>query len=1087
MAVDIDLLFDTFNWLDHRSVGGVTEIRIIGGRAKALVAFVDNAETLTEICAKYNDLSNIYFGIQPRPIELFLRAPNRADLGVQGAKIEDIDTVMRTIIDLDPVREKDTPSTDAELTIAKSAANELAAHLIRSGYAEPTLCMSGNGVQLWMAFDPIQLDPQNRDHVSERLKMFEEDCRAFVKTLELPVKVDSIHDLPRIIKAIGTVSRKGVHSEERPHRLSVPIGIAPYDLSVVRPCAKLRAQLLEPVAEIAAKRTLQIFQPGQERPTFVGAPSTSSESTGRARREADGTLCFRMPVEMCSPMQRMWNEGFPDRSLALFDAMQWMLHKGLPDNEIHELILAYDYHGGQKLRNRDGAKYIQREIDKIVSTSGGRKNVKPPCHSLQKVKFCPVNNEPETRCELYDFIFDIGTSIDKIPSDVDPDALTYRLKVLYRAMVETAGPDEETIHIGHISKRFGLAEDHVRQQLEDERFAYAMDTSEDVTPPATATGDGSEPPSGGKPPSGPGSDHQDEARLDGQVIEDGNNYTVLVGKKGDEHIISSFVLHPKTQIMLDEEAIFECEAHCDNGTTSSLKITSSAFDSRKTFLGCFSQHSAMQWVGNDNNVQGVKRIISRKPSRKRIGVTTLGEVEHQGQRYWALPDRVLSKDGIEADPPVVYLKTGNPLDNKLRYDETNDSSFSAIASKIFELILKINSPQAVIPMLGWFFATPMKPRLMKSVGSFPTLWVHGTRGSGKTSMITSVFWPLFGLSDSAAYGSNPTEWSLIRILCQTTSIPVFLDEYKPQDQSRMLALHRILREHYTGDIQSRGQRNLSVQTFKLSSPVIIAGETRPTEAAILERIITSMPDKTELEKNEEWRNAFKQIRSVDLGYFIARYARFCLGQELENHMHEARRQVECALEGVKKSVPIRVRNNLNAMALGVRLFEQFAQACNYTSLPENIGLAEGVLAVVDDLIETDQGVKDPLDHFLETCGTMALQKEILYKRNYTVSDHGFLCLHLNTCYAAYRKHLKQIDYRGEIVDQRAMERLAEQNFRRNGFVRQVCERVSFDDQDRRNAMIVEFARTELIERPNFPTTEIETYRPRSSYEPTKEW
>jgi len=51
--------------------------------------------------------------------------------------------------------------------------------------------------------------------------IFEAEVRA--RTESDRIKVDSIHDLPRIIKVVGTVSRKGEPTDERPHRLSAAL------------------------------------------------------------------------------------------------------------------------------------------------------------------------------------------------------------------------------------------------------------------------------------------------------------------------------------------------------------------------------------------------------------------------------------------------------------------------------------------------------------------------------------------------------------------------------------------------------------------------------------------------------------------------------------------------------------------------------------------------------------------------------------------------------------------------------------------------------------------------------------------------
>jgi len=72
----------------------------------------------------------------------------------------------------------------------------------------------------------------------------------------------------------------------------------------------------------------------------------------------------------------------------------------------------------------------------------------------------------------------------------------------------------------------------------------------------------------------------------------------------------------------------------------------------------------------------------------------------------------------------------------------------------------------------------------------------------------------------------------------------------------------------------------------------------------------------------------------------------------------------------------RTVENITAMLLGIHLFEQFAEACAYRALPEDLGAKPAVEAVLADVLETDHGVKNALDHFVEMLGVMAIQGEL---------------------------------------------------------------------------------------------------------------
>ena len=93
------------------------------------IGFFDDEDAFVAACTEANGTGNVYAGIQPRPRRFFEQAPNRLARLRRGAHDQDIEHVTALALDLDPVRPKDTASTDEELERAIDEATRLAGWL----------------------------------------------------------------------------------------------------------------------------------------------------------------------------------------------------------------------------------------------------------------------------------------------------------------------------------------------------------------------------------------------------------------------------------------------------------------------------------------------------------------------------------------------------------------------------------------------------------------------------------------------------------------------------------------------------------------------------------------------------------------------------------------------------------------------------------------------------------------------------------------------------------------------------------------------------------------------------------------------
>jgi hypothetical protein len=1017
----------TRRWLAH-GAHGVSEVRVIRPAGGIVgIGFFDDEEAFVRECVRTNAAGNVYVGIQPRPRRLFKLAPNVVRPLKTGAGRKDIEVITATVIDLDPVRPKDTASTDAELALAIAAAEAASAWCEAEGLSRPRLMMSGNGAQLWFALPPTALEGERRERLQAGLKSFEAAVRANVQTDA--VHVDSIHDVARIIKVIGTASHKGDGQGDRPHRVSAALS----GFERVEDEKLLVTLDAEPAPELPVAAPPRVSLP------VLG--DLPAPGTTKAKRTPEGEYDWEHPVEMCGPVQRLWEQGAEDRSVAIFNMVRFFAHKGLGLDEITELVLEYDRRGLGKLKGRDGPAYIRKAHEKVLATAREDGSIAPPCHSLQKVGYCRVNREPGARCDLYDFVFDIEKAIEAVPSDVPARELEYRLRPILDAIAHR-DPSVQSKYLGLVERRFGLKPKDLRKAVAKVASAPARDEDERADPEST-----------------------DDA-IEGEIYEDTCFY-YCVTARGETKVVSSFTINPTMRVVTEDGELILGDAHTDKGgTVSGLRLPLTSFHSKRDLIRQLPS-ADLQWTGSDNNVQGLLRVLARRPVPRRPGSTMLGEYRRGEHHVWLGPDCAIGKDGFLDPSPVIYVPSGASLDKRVSYARTDDDTFLEVAETVFRCLPQVNKPEVILPVLGWFFATPMKPSLMKAAGSFPTLFVWGTQGSGKSSLCIDIMWPLFGVRDAEPYSATETEFALLKLLTSTRSVPVFIDEYKPYDmqRQRLNTLHRYLRRLYRGETEERGRPDLKVNSYHLQAPVCVAGETRPTEAALLERIITANPEKTTLKEKTGYQGAHRELRSVDLVLFAPRYIQFCLGREFAADL-EVARGVAKALLGERK-VPVRIVENLTAMLLGVHLFEEFAKVCG-CELSYDLGVREAVDAVLEDVLETDHGVKNALDHFLEMLGVMAVQGHLKYRIHY-VFDGGHLAVHLESAYDAFRAHCKRIDYEGEVVDLKALRRLIIESKKQGGFVVAESERVVFDREGRRRAVLIDLDKTKVVTADDFPT------------------
>ncbi len=206
----------TFHFLAHKSP---VELRIFPKNGYPVVTTADTEQAFIEACKRWDGKAQIYCGLRERRAGFLDDKPKG-----KGGDAADIVAVTMTVVDVDPIRAEGfgkQPTTDEELAWAFKASEHLTQWHEGRGFLRPARGMSGNGVQLWFPIPRWEVKDGNRTVIPELCRAFEQECRdALPDSLRGKVSIDSIHDLPRIIKVIGTTSVKGDNTPDRPHRVS---------------------------------------------------------------------------------------------------------------------------------------------------------------------------------------------------------------------------------------------------------------------------------------------------------------------------------------------------------------------------------------------------------------------------------------------------------------------------------------------------------------------------------------------------------------------------------------------------------------------------------------------------------------------------------------------------------------------------------------------------------------------------------------------------------------------------------------------------------------------------------------------------
>ena len=225
-------------WFDliHEN-GDCIEVRVLDGK-RSSSGYYRDIEKAVEAIASVTS-GGIYSPINAIKQDCYSRTQSDQLVLSPKATTNDGDIEGRRwiLIDLDPKRASDTNATDEEKAFAKQMMVKVGSYLRDQGFESPIVADSGNGYHLY-----YRVNLANNEDTLTLVKEFLQVIDMLFSNDHVDIDT-SVFNASRIAKVIGTVSRKGTDTEERPQRMScfvkIPSEVRPTDIAYIRKVAAM--------------------------------------------------------------------------------------------------------------------------------------------------------------------------------------------------------------------------------------------------------------------------------------------------------------------------------------------------------------------------------------------------------------------------------------------------------------------------------------------------------------------------------------------------------------------------------------------------------------------------------------------------------------------------------------------------------------------------------------------------------------------------------------------------------------------------------------------------------------------------------
>lgn len=233
------------------------------------------------------------------------------------------------------------------------------------------------------------------------------------------------------------------------------------------------------------------------------------------------------------------------------------------------------------------------------------------------------------------------------------------------------------------------------------------------------------------------------------------------------------------------------------------------------------------WSGGGQDHSKLLQLLQHETFATPTGRMTNKVGFHEGD--WVWPGGHYGVHDWTYVPPVADVG----LDQSMKLTDHGQWDKHGLVRRMIEFY----APEISTPILAWLAASFVRP-LFKQ---FPVLYISGTSGCGKTTLIEHML-PMVTGSLIETNLTNTTPHAMAGFFGCSTSFPIWFDEYRPGMRLETKQMFdQMLRDSYNGKRSSKGgqdRSNLSaISSFDTAVPVVVSGEDSMVETSIIDRTI----------------------------------------------------------------------------------------------------------------------------------------------------------------------------------------------------------------------------------------------------------
>lgn len=428
--------------------------------------------------------------------------------------------------------------------------------------------------------------------------------------------------------------------------------------------------------------------------------------------------------------------------------------------------------------------------------------------------------------------------------------------------------------------------------------------------------------------------------------------------------ISNFIIKPLKYIVCEDNSMFdilEAEVVTNKGAKVRRLYRPNDFDEVRKF-NAVTNFLAAKFLGTQKNLQDIKAELYEQVPLILKGILSNGLHKKEGEWVFVDEEGALTPDGtIRKD--LVQIPQEGIRSKILEVKPITSEELQTIAP----FLLEFNSIEIAASIMGYVGAIFLKERLKQEFNiKFPHLIISGEAGAGKSETVERIIMPMLSYASDKQTANGITTYTAERKISSSNTLPFIINEYKPTQmpQNKVDLISYLLRVAYEEETSIRGRKDLTMQTLKLTAPIILIGELSTTEAAVIERSLILTLSIVDSEPHFfEFSNLVSSGVLPQLGRSLLEQALKIEKSELEDLIKEIDKKIEelekltrTREEMIARKTSPRVLNTVRVTALGLymikRVFEEkglnFEMETEYT-------ISDLIKKVYDNVIKENLG------------------------------------------------------------------------------------------------------------------------------------